>query len=545
MRAFLSSVAVIGAVCVAFPGQVSGQEVRGQVVDSVTGDPLAGGVVILLDVGETEIARTHTDAEGRFLLYGADIIRYRLRAEHEGHHSATFPEFEMQPDRTLSYVLLLPSLSVERAPVDPFHGKLAGVCGTNQPGVPTIAGWIRDGDGVPVREASVSVSWANLPDALALEASSIGDYTGVVLADSAGFYAICNAPIQTKISIHGMSAAGVSDFHDVTFGRDAVVAGGEAYFNNTWVWSQDLEIIPLDDLHTVLTGMVTDATTGEPIIGAEVELTGTVFADRTDSTGTFRIEQLPAGPAKLIVRQIGHRPLRQEIGLPPNGTLELPRGVLAVGQAPLMLDPLVVEATATRSVLTEFNRRRVRGTGAFLTMEEWERRGRPTSTIDLLRRLRGVRILPGPDLAHQYLVSMRRTTSRTFGLDINDDLSGLVERSALADADLLSKVGCPPLVFVDRQYRGTTNTLNLVHEVPFGDLIAVEAHQSTASMPIEFTRRGSTCGVLAFWTRYAQPETVAVTDDTSSLLKSTVFHFAASIAAVLAIFLGLGQSIHF
>lgn len=82
-------------------------------------------------------------------------------------------------------------------------------------------------------------------------------------------------------------------------------------------------------------------------------------------------------------------------------------------------------------------------------------------------------------------------------------------------------------------------------DIPFVDILAVEVHQSTGSMPIEFTRRGSTCGVIAFWTRYAQPETVAVTDDTSSLLKSTAFHFGAAIAVVLAIFFGLGQGIHF
>jgi len=92
---------------------------------------------------------------------------------------------------------------------------------------------------------------------------------------------------------------------------------------------------------------------------------------------------------------------------------------------------------------------------------------------------------------------------------------------------------------------GNTNTMNVNNEVPFGDLVAVEAHQSTASMPVEYNRRGSACGVIAFWTRYAQPETVVVTDDTSSLFKSTVFHFGAAAVAVVAIFFGLGQGIHF
>jgi hypothetical protein len=113
------------------------------------------------------------------------------------------------------------------------------------------------------------------------------------------------------------------------------------------------------------------------------------------------------------------------------------------------------------------------------------------------------------------------------------------------DAELLATVECPPLVFLDRHYLGNTNSVNLNMDIPLVDVIAVEAHQSIGAMPVEFNRRGSACGVIAFWTRYAQPETVLLTDDTSSLLKSTAFHFGASLVAVLAIFLGLGKSVAF
>lgn len=345
--------------------------------------------------------------------------------------------------------------------------------------------------------------------------------------------------------MHAMSLEGVSEFHDVTFGADAVVAGGEAHFSNGWVWHQDLEIVPLDDLHTVLTGIVTDAATGEPVVGAEVELNGTVFAAQTDSSGMFRIEQLPAGTAKLVIRQIGHKPLRQEIRLPMSGTLELPPELLSLGQTAQMLDPLTVETTAAHSPLTEFNRRRARGSGAFLTREEWERRGNPIRTVDILRRLRGVRIQPGPDISHQFVISMRRTTARTVGFEFGEGGDALVEQAALADIRLLSQTECPPLIFVDRHYFGNTNTVNLNNDIPFGDLLAVEAYGSTGSMPMEYARRGSTCGVIAFWTRHAAPRTVPITDDTSSLLKSTAFHFAAALGAVVAIFIGLGQGINF
>ena len=533
----------LAGVLLGHPAGAMGQVVRGQVVDSVTGTPLVGGVVMLLDRNGDEAGSTLTNEEGRFFLYAAVAAPYRLRVEHEGYHSSEFPEFELQPDRALSYILLLPSVTTAVSPPDPFNGLLAGVCGTNTPGVPTIAGWIRDAKtGAPVREASVSASWANLPDVLAREVSSIADLTGVVLADSSGFYAICSAPLQRKIVMHAMSPDGVSQFHDITFGADAVVAGGEAHFNNSWLWRQDLEIVPLDDLHTVLTGIVTDATTGEPVVGAEVELNGTVFAAQTDSSGMFRIERLPGGTAKLVIRQIGHEPLRQEIRLPRSGTLDMPAELLSLGRTAQILDPVTVEITAAYSPLTEFNRRRARGSGAFLTREEWERRGNPFRTIDVLRLLRGVRILPGPDIAHQFIVSMRRTTSRTVEFR---EASGLLEQGALGDIEQLSQTECPPLIFLDRHYFGNVNTVNLNSDIPYGDLLAVEAYGTVGSMPMEFNRRGSTCGVIAFWTRHAAPKTVLLTDDTSSRLKSTAFHFAASLVAVVAIFIGLGQGINF
>lgn len=540
----LSYAWTLAGVLLGHPAGAMGQVVRGQVVDSVTGTPLVGGVVMLLAQNGDEVGSTLTNEEGRFLLYAPGAAPYRLRAEHQGYHSSEFPEFELQPDRALSYILLLPSVTAAASPPpDPFDGLLAGVCGTNTPGVPTIAGWIRDAKtGAPVRDASVSASWAHLPDVLAREVSSIADLTGVVLADSSGFYAICNAPLQRKIVMHAMSADGVSEFHDITFGADAVVAGGEAYFNKSWLWRQDLEIVPLDDLHTVLTGIVTDATTGEPVVGAEVELNGTVFAAQTDSSGMFRIERLPGGTAKLVIRQIGHKPLRQEIRLPRSGTLDMPPELLSLGRTAQILDPLTVETTAAYSPLTEFNRRRARGSGAFLTREEWERRGNPVRTIDVLRLLRGVRILPGPDIAHQFIVSMRRTTSRTVEFR---EASGLLEQGALGNIEQLSQTECPPLIFLDRHYFGNVNTVNLNTDIPFGDLLAVEAYGTIGSMPLEFNRRGSTCGVIAFWTRHAAPKTVLLTDDTSSLLKSTAFHFAASLVAVVAIFLGLGQGINF
>lgn len=541
MRFLFLAVTAVGALFLAQPAGVWGQEVRGQVVDSVAGTPLAGGLVVLLNADGEAVADTRTDHLGRFLLPASERGAYRLRAAHEGYATSTFPEFELQPERALSYILLLPSVAVAETPADPFGGRLAGVCGTNNPGSPTIAGWIRDAQsGQPAREASVVVSWANLPDVL-VDRVSISYYSGAVLADSSGFYVICDVPLNTTVAMHAMNVDGVSDFHDLAFGDRVVLVGGEAHYSSDWVWRQDLEIAPLASYETVLSGVVTDGTTGKPVVGAEVELTGTFFGTETDSTGKFRIEHLPSGPANVLVRQLGHQPLRRVINLPKIGTLELPPGDLVLGRAAHMLDPLVVETTAALSPLSEFTRRREQGTGAFITREEWQRQGNPTSTVDVLRRLRGVRIEPGGNLERRWVISMRRAGSRTFGVAAGGARDPDAETFGL---DELNNSECPPLIFLDRHYLGNGNTVNLNTEIPLGDVLAVEAHGSTASVPIEFNRRGAMCGVIAFWTRHAAPKTVAVSES-GSLFKSSLFHLLVAVAGVTAIFFGLGEGINF
>ena len=206
-----------------------------------------------------------------------------------------------------------------------------------------------------------------------------------------------------------------------------------------------------------------------------------------------------------------------------------------------MLDPLIVETTAALSPLSEFTRRREEGTGAFITREEWQRQGNPTNMVDVLRKLRGVRIEPGGNLEQRWVVSMRRAGARTFGAAARRARDPDSETFAL---DELNDSECPPLIFVDRHYLGNGNSVNLNTEIPLGDVLAVEAHGSTASVPIEFNRRGAMCGVLAFWTRHAAPETVAVSES-GGLFKSSVFHLLLAVVGVTAIFFGMGEGIHF
>jgi len=79
------------------------------------------------------------------------------------------------------------------------------------------------------------------------------------------------------------------------------------------------QVIPLQRLKRrapidgVVTGMVSDATTGEPLPGANVIVAGTERGAATDQDGQFRISNVPSGPQTLVVSFIGYVTTRIDV----------------------------------------------------------------------------------------------------------------------------------------------------------------------------------------------------------------------------------------
>jgi len=76
-------------------------------------------------------------------------------------------------------------------------------------------------------------------------------------------------------------------------------------------------------LPAVLTGTVTDAATGDPLIGATVRIDGTGLGAATDIDGAYRLTRVPSGPQVVVVSYIGYREQRVEVDVPEGGTHEL------------------------------------------------------------------------------------------------------------------------------------------------------------------------------------------------------------------------------
>ena len=79
MRARATAVQAAACMWLALPGLGQAQLVRGELVDSVAGRPIAAAVVTLVDVNGTEHARTLTDAMGQFRVLAQSAGAFRLR----------------------------------------------------------------------------------------------------------------------------------------------------------------------------------------------------------------------------------------------------------------------------------------------------------------------------------------------------------------------------------------------------------------------------------------------------------------------------------
>jgi hypothetical protein len=458
----------------------AGQIVRGLVVDSITKGPVSGGVVVLVDAVGTEISRTITDERGQFLLRASAAGRYRLRVEDTVYPQTSFPLFDLALEQMLTFQLLL-SIHVQ-APVDPEPDPvteiLSRVCPAGVPeGEPVILGVVSGTDGAGVEGAEVRLVWAPLPDILA-QHSDVPNVEGSATTGTNGFFGVCGVPPGNRISMYAAYEGATSEVLALKFEGGGVYRSSEFSPMANRIWRQDLQLLPSNQRNAVIRGTVVD-TSGGPVAEATVRVSGLGITSRTSFLGAFSLAGLPPGDLQLEVAHIGYRPTRGAVEVAPGETVQLAPDFLQIARIPTELEPITVEADAPpppRRDLSEFNRRRETTNGSFITRAEFERAGAINRTTDVLRRMQGLRIRPGPGLNQEWVITTMRGESR-------------------------SGEACYPLVFRDRQFMGTTGNVNVDRELTVTNIEAVEVYQGVAGLPPEFNRPGSTCGVIAFWTR--------------------------------------------
>src|SRR5262247_2961482 len=83
-----------------------------------------------------------------------------------------------------------------------------------------------------------------------------------------------------------------------------------------------------------ISGTLRDATTNEPLAGAQLVIVDLNRTTVTDADGRYRLERLPSGSHRLLVRRIGYTPRTLEASVPSEDAIEL---TIALRAQPIVL----------------------------------------------------------------------------------------------------------------------------------------------------------------------------------------------------------------
>lgn len=217
---------------------------------------------------------------------------------------------------------------------------------------------------------------------------------------------------------------------------------------------------------TALIGQVAAHETHTPISGAQVTIVGRGFTTSTDSSGHFAITGLSAGAFVIEIHAIGFTAGSWRVPLAQGQVLRFRFEMEALA---LELPGVVVKGkqlSPSSRRFADFERRRQGGLGAFITQEDIER-ANPTSLIDILVSVRGVR---------QVCLT-------------NDCVAKMVR----------SPPGCYPQYYLD----GQESTEYFARHTPPLDVKGIEIYRGSSETPGEFEGSNSGCGVIVIWTKSA------------------------------------------
>ena len=225
----------------------------------------------------------------------------------------------------------------------------------------------------------------------------------------------------------------------------------------------------------VIDGAVTDSAL-RPLSMAQITVLRTPLKLFTNQRGLFRIVDVAAGQYILIVRRIGFRPVSQLIEVQESDTLHV-----AYELDPLpknLLDTVRVVAERTSQDLREFEQRRLRGIGEFLTRDQITRRG-SLELADLMRGFRSISIA-------------------------QNGKGGVPEQIAYNKRDfgnfLTSGPGaCPMQVVVDGMNMPSAFDLNLGPLI--SQIAGIEVYSGPSTSPAQFQGMDRRCGLILIWTR--------------------------------------------
>jgi hypothetical protein len=213
---------------------------------------------------------------------------------------------------------------------------------------------------------------------------------------------------------------------------------------------------------------VYDASTGDPIEGAQVTDVATGTFSLTTKTGTVSLIFIPDGGGMVRIRKIGFAPWSEFVAISPRDTAPL---TIVLAPTVPVLPTVVTTDTAPHYIsgrLRAFEERRKTGFGHYIAEAEL-RKNDNREMPDVLRRIPGVTVT---------------CSTRT-------------PRVCTATSSRTAGSRCSYVIYVDGVQSPEKNLLML----PVNQFAGVEVYSGPGQIPAEYNMTGSSCGVLLLWTR--------------------------------------------
>lgn len=372
--------------------------VFGTVIDSVSGETLAGAIVQLVRADSTAAARSAVaDSAGLFSFPAVPPGRYIIGFLHP-----VIDAIGIEPPQQL--VAVEPGRPLELDLATPSGERIReALCGRLAPGDSSgaLVGTVRDADvGTAIAGAKVVLTWRQLT----LDASGLrfGERRAPATARADGSYSVCGVPSDVDVVASADApgrSSGLIELRMAPRGlRIRDIALGDTASARAVVVTDPAANGAPERRRTVrqgtaqLSGVVRD-TANRPVAGATVLVIGASASARSGEDGRFRLEGLPAGTYSVEARAIGFAPARTAVDLASRTTRT---AALRLVRPTTTLSAVVVQGKRSAGLkrLDDFNKRRTRGGfGRFITAEDLEQR-RPIYTTDALRMVPGLRVSP-------------------------------------------------------------------------------------------------------------------------------------------------------
>lgn len=214
---------------------------------------------------------------------------------------------------------------------------------------------------------------------------------------------------------------------------------------------------------------------GAPVGRAQVQAMGTNYTTMTDSSGRFRLGELPVGPYFLRARKVGFDPVVFSAQVIRGDSLDASITLIPFTAARgTRLDTVRVTADAARSSrrLAGFQQRKATARGLYIDRNEIQLR-RPTNFSDLLRGRANITVQRNSATGETQVFGPRLSIS-----------GGYCQLALIIDGTLIPNA------------QSSLDTL-----VPPDMVLGIEVYNSGTSVPGEFQRLGTDCGAIIVWTR--------------------------------------------